>query len=145
MKKDNKYYVHYSATRHKDEIIVYAVDKEEAEKLVLDYSVNIEDNYLEDNAEVFDWPPKEKFDRDNTLIIRRNKIIEPKLKPILTFSGELLHNLWPPEESDCGLAYLDEGDMKKLRRDLYNLIKERIKLAKIKHKENEIKKIKEAK
>ena len=74
------------------------------------------------------------LDMDNTLIIRKNKIIEPKLKPTRTFSGELLYHLWPPDEDDCGLAFLSEKDFKKLRNDLYNLIKERIKLAKIKSK-----------
>ena len=141
MKKMKKFYANYNNIRHKDEIIIYAEDRNEAQKLIDDYSPKIDDDYQEDNNEVFDWPPKEKFDRDNTLIIRKNKIIEPKLKPIRTFSGELLYNLWPPDESDCGLAYLDEKETKKLRKDLYNLIKERIKLAKIKSKMNEIKKL----
>jgi hypothetical protein len=137
-----KFYGHYKNTRCKDEIIIYAENKQEAWELLDNYSSKIDDDYQMDDNEVFDWPPKEKFDRDNTLIIRKDKVIEPKLKPIRTFSGELLYNLWPPDKSDTGLAYLDERETKKLRKDLYNLIKERIKLAKIKYKNNEIKNIK---
>ena len=136
--KDKKFYAHYEETHYKDEIIVYAKDKKEAEMLVDDYSSKINWDYGNENVEVFDWPPKEKFDRDNTLIVRRNKIIEPKLKPMMTPSGELFDKLWP-EQRDSDLIPIDEKDLKNLRKRIVKLIEEQIKLSRIQNLKERIK------
>jgi len=129
---NKKFYAHYKKTRCKDEIIVYAKDKKEAEKLVDDYSSKIDWDYGNEEATIFNWPPKEKFDKDNTLIIRRNKITEPKFKSILTFSGELFKDLWP-EERESELAPIQEDDFKRLRKRIVKVIREQIRKSRIKN------------
>ena len=121
-----KFYAHYAEKMYKEEIIVYAKNKSEAYELVDDYSSNIDCDFGTEDIKIFNWPPKEKFDKDNTLIIHRNKVVEPALKPILSFTGEILNNLWP-HEKDSQLAVLEEKDIKKLRKEIVDLIKTKLK------------------
>jgi hypothetical protein len=142
MNKIKKYYAKYKETCYKDEIIIYAKNRKEAQELIDNHSSEIDYDYAEESNEVFDWPPKEKFDRDNTLIIRKNKIIQPKLKTVRTPRGELLDNIPLSEQVEYDLISLSKNEMKKLGKKISNLIKDEIKILKIKYKENEIKRIK---
>lgn len=135
-----KYYAQLEKIWLKDEIIVYAKNKAEARMLVEKHESEIDEDYGLDRVKIFDWPPKDKFDKDNVVIIRRDKIIQPVLKPLHTFTGELLHNVWL-DERDTELAVLKEKDVKVLRKEIQKIIETKIKKAKARDLKKKLKEL----
>ena len=108
------------------------------------YGSKIDWDFGSERVDIFDWPPKGKFDRDNTLIIRRNRVIEPKLKPMMTPSGDLFKNLWPGWR-DSELIKIDDKDIKRLREMIIKVIERQIRRSEIKNMVSRIKLLKNKK
>ena len=130
-----KFYVEYIQKEKcfKDEIIIYAKDKKEAQMLGEKYILKIEcDYFLEPTRMLKFSSPKEDFDEDDAYIIRKTGITEPKMQPIYTPIGDLLHNILDPDK-DSELAYLNKKDIKEIRKNIKNIIKSKLKEAKKRH------------
>ena len=135
-----KFYARYIQECYKDEIIVYARNKREAQLLAEKYMSEIDWDYASETIKVVKSSPREKFDKDDTYIIRKTGITKPKLKPVRDFIGDLLYNVWNPDR-DIELAYLSEKDKKEIRKNIKKDIESRVKKGKLDTIKSKLKKV----